>query len=244
MERMVFFRSFTVLNVVWFCNHSMICWLGYNYGNCLNICDHNHVLWNDYNICRILVRLLYFAWNNHLFVQIFFLFFYSFLCWFHYPPLMLVSFCLLDSICCEAHCVLLENRWHSFPVCICLFVFHGSHFDRWLLWSDARRNFWSLYWIPFIIDFLFFLGVLVEWVFYDFSEMFSAPQVLNCIPVTRSMVWNCYTVLVVCELTEIWGWQEPQNHINPPMAILELARGKFLQSRGIVIIMLLRNLVG
>ncbi|KAJ6296402.1 hypothetical protein OIU78_024285, partial [Salix suchowensis] len=37
---------------------------------------------------------------------------------------------------------------------------------------------------------------------------------------------------------------EPQNHIHPPMAILELARGKFLQSRGIVIIMLLRNLVG
>lgn len=174
-----------------------------------------------------------------------YLVFYSFLCWFHFPSLMFLSFCLLDVICCEGHCVLLENRWHSFSLSY-LFIFI-SWFSFWqmvtLVWCTVE-------FLKFILDTVYnrfpvnFFGVLVERVIYDFSEMFSAPQVFNCILVTRSMVWKCYTVVVVCELTEIWGWQETQNHIHPPLVILELAWGKFLQSRGIMIIMLWRHSVG
>ena len=211
--------------------HDMV-WLGDNYDNCLNICAHYHVLWNDYYICRFLVRLLYLAWNNHLFVQNFGCVIWSFihffvdfisphLCFFLFVCLMLFAAKGIVS-CWKIVGILFLGR-------ICLFLFHGSHFDRWLLWSDARWNFWSLYWILFIIRFpVNFFGVFVERVIYDFSEMFSAPQVFNCILVTRSMVWKCFTVLLVCELNEIWGWQETQNHIHPPLVILELAWGKFL----------------
>ena len=118
-----------------------------------------------------------------------YLVFYSFLCWFHFPPLMFLSFCLLDVICCEGHCVLLENRWHSFSWSY-LFIFI-SWFSFWqmvsLVWCTVE-------FLKFILDTVYnfsvnFFGVLVERVIYDFSEMFSAPQVFNCIPVTRSMVY-------------------------------------------------------
>lgn len=129
--------------------HDMV-WLGDNYGNCLNICAHYHVLWNDYYICRILVRLLYLAWNNHLFVQNFRYVIWSFIHFFVDfipPPLMFLSFCLLDVICCEGHCVLLENRWHSFSWSY-LFIF----IPWFLFWQMVTLVWCTVEFLKFILD--------------------------------------------------------------------------------------------